>query len=97
MSKTSITQKSESTSQTDWRRVDAQRDEEIDLSEHPEWTPEQFARAIVRKGLEPVPPKQQVTLRIDADVLAWFKSRGKGYQSLINALLREYMKAHGER
>jgi uncharacterized protein (DUF4415 family) len=77
--------------------VDAQRDEDIDLSEQPELTPERFARAVARKGLQPVPPKRQVTLRIDADVLAWFKSRGKGYQSLINALLREYMKAHAER
>lgn len=85
-------------SQTDWRRVDAQEDKDIDLSEHPELTAEQFARAVVRKGLKPVAlPKRQVTLRIDADVLAWFKRQGKGYQSRINALLREYMKAHQKR
>ncbi|MGH9340602.1 MAG: BrnA antitoxin family protein [Acidobacteriota bacterium] len=66
-------------SQTDWRRVDAQEDKDIDLSEHPELTPEQFARAVVRKGLKPVaPPKQQVSLRIDADVVAWFKSQVRG-------------------
>lgn len=94
MSKTS----SSKASQTDWRRVDAQKDRDIDLSDNPELTPEQFARAIVRKGLEPVgPAKRQVTLRIDADVLAWFKSRGKGYQSRINALLRAYMEAQSER
>ena len=85
------------TSQTDWDRVDAQEEKDIDLSEHPELTPEQFARAVVRKGLKPVPPpKRQVTLRIDADVLDWFKSQGKGYRSRINALLRDYMKAQQE-
>lgn len=85
-------------SQTDWRRVDAQEDKDIDLSEHPELTAEQFARAVVRKGLKPGGlPKRQVTLRIDADVLAWFKRQDKGYQSRINALLREYMKAHQKR
>lgn len=45
-----------------------------------------------------VPPenKQQVTLRLDADVLSFFKDTGKRYQSRINAALREYMKAHGK-
>lgn len=57
-------------------------------------TPEMFARAVVRKGLKPVEPKKQVTLRLDADVLDWFKAQGRGYQTRINALLREYMKAH---
>jgi uncharacterized protein (DUF4415 family) len=38
--------------------------------------------------------KQQVTLRLDADVLNFFKTTGKRYQSRINAALREYMKAH---
>jgi uncharacterized protein (DUF4415 family) len=38
--------------------------------------------------------KQQVTLRVDADVLEFFKKTGKRYQSRINAVLREYMKAH---
>jgi len=69
-------------------------DEDIDTSDIPEPTPEQFARATVRKGLKPLPHKQQVTLRIDADVLQWFKNRGRGYQSRINALLRAYMEAH---
>ncbi len=53
-----------------------------------------FAWAVVRKGLKPVPPKRQVTLRLDADVLEWFKSLDTGYQTRINALLRAYMEAH---
>jgi uncharacterized protein (DUF4415 family) len=73
------------------------RDEDIDLSDSPEWTPEQFARAVVRDGLAKAPPKEQITLRIDADVLSWFRSRGPGYQTQINTLLRAYMQEHGRR
>ena len=80
--------------QTDWERVDTLRDEDIDTSEHPEMTPEMFAKAVARKGLKPIPRKQQVTLRLDTDVLQWIKDQGKGYQSRINALLRAYMEAH---
>ncbi len=78
-------------SRTDWRRVDAQSDEKIDFSDTPELTPEMFARAVVRRGLKPVARKKQLTIRIDSDVLAWYRSQGAGYQSLINALLRAYM------
>jgi uncharacterized protein (DUF4415 family) len=42
-----------------------------------------------------VPPgKKQLTIRLDADVLAWLKAQGKGYQSRINAILRMYYEAH---
>jgi uncharacterized protein (DUF4415 family) len=81
-------------SQTDWQRLDAMSDEEIDLSDCPEVTPEQFAKAVVRRGLPAAKSKEQVTLRIDSDVLEWFKSRGRGYQTQINTLLRAYMEAH---
>jgi len=79
---------------TDWERLDSMTDEDIDVSDIPEITPEMFARAIVRRGLRPEPTKEQVTLRIDSDVLAWFRSQGRGYQTRINALLRAYMEAH---
>lgn len=81
-------------SQTDWERLDALKDEDIDLSDTPEITPEMFAKAIVRRGLKPVPLKAQITLRLDSDVLEWFKMQGRGYQTRINALLRAYMEAH---
>ena len=81
-------------SQTDWQRLDAMTDSDIDLSDCPEITPDMFASAIVRRGLPGVKNKAQVTLRIDSDVLEWFKSRGRGYQTQINALLRAYMEAH---
>ena len=60
----------------------------------PEWTPAMFARAVVRKGLKPVPRKALLSLRIDSDVIDWFRSQGAGYQSRMNALLRAYMEAN---
>jgi uncharacterized protein (DUF4415 family) len=81
-------------SQTDWDRVDRMKDDEIDLSDIPEIPPEAFARAVVRKGLQPVARKAQITLRVDADVLDWFRDKGAGYQSRINAVLRAYKQAH---
>ena len=68
-------------------------DGEIDLSESAEITPEMFARAIVRKGLKPLSRKAQLTLRLDEEVVAWFKSQGKGYQTQMNAVLRAYKEA----
>lgn len=82
---------------TDWKRLDRLRDEEIDLSEIPELTPEMFARAVVRRGLKAPPRKRQLTLRIDEDVLEWFRAQGRGYQTQINALLRAYAEAHRSR
>lgn len=71
-------------------------DDDIDRSDVPEVEPRAFARALVRKGLRPVPPKEQVTLRVDAEVLAWFRGQGKGYQSRMNAVLKAYKEAHQE-
>jgi uncharacterized protein (DUF4415 family) len=81
-------------SRTDWKRVDVLKDEDIDLSDIQEVSPEMFARAIVRRGLKPVSRKTQLTLRLDRDVLDWFRRQGQGYQTKINALLRAYMEAH---
>ena len=60
---------------------------DIDLSDIPERT--DWSGAVVGKFYRPV--KQQVTLRLDADVLAWFKSRGGKYQTEINRALREHV------
>ena len=81
-------------SQTDWQRLETMKDEDLDFSDCPEVTPEMFARAVVRKGLKPVTRKTQLTLRIDGDVLDWFRQQGRGYQTQINSLLRAYMEAH---
>ena len=81
-------------SATDWKRVDAMRDKDIDKTDLPEVSPEMFARGLVRRGLKPAARKQQLTIRVDGDVLDWYKRQGQGYQTKINSLLRAYMDAH---
>lgn len=73
------------------------KDEDIDFSDLPEATPEMFARGMVRRGLKPVIRKKQLTIRMDSDVIDWFKRQGQGYQTKINALLRAYMEEHFKR
>lgn len=65
-------------------------DSEIDLSEIPEWTAKDFASAVPFRSLWK-PRKEQITARIDADILLWLKSHGKGYQTFMNNLLRKEM------
>jgi uncharacterized protein (DUF4415 family) len=68
-------------------------DEQIDTTDIPEvrdWSG-------ARRGLFFRPIKQQITLRLDADLIAWFKARagsGPGYQTRINRALREYAEQH---
>lgn len=63
----------------------------IDYSE----IPSQKGMSWTRPGaLIPVENKQQITLRLDYDVLTYFKKTGRRYQSRINAVLREYITAH---
>ncbi len=82
-------------SKTDIKRLKSMKETDIVIdNDAPSWTPEMFARAIVRKGLKPLPRKSLLSLRIDSDVLEWFRAKGRGYQSLMNALLRAYMEAH---
>ena len=78
-------------SKTDWKRLDAMKDEDIDFSDIPEVTPEMFARAVLRRNFKPIPRKTQLTLRVDSDVVDWYKKQGRGYQTRINSLLRAYM------
>ncbi len=73
------------------RALAARPDSEIDTSDIPELTPEQWKNAVRGKFYRPV--KRQITARVDADVLEWLKAQGKGYQSRINAILRREMLA----
>lgn len=78
-------------SQTDWNRLRSLTDREIALTpEHPEAAERHIVRGIVRRGLRPMPVKTAISLRIDADILAWLKAQGRGYQTRINAILRAY-------
>lgn len=71
-------------------RLREMKDEDIDFSDCPEMDEEflKSARIIMPEK------KETVTMRLDKEVLEWFRSQGKGYQTRINALLRTYMKAH---
>lgn len=76
-------------SRTDWEMLKTMPEAEIDRSDIPELEKDFFREAKVRlpKG------KQSVSLRLDRDVLDWFKRQGKGYQTRINAVLRAYIRA----
>jgi len=65
-------------------------DSEIDTSDIKEWTEEDFAQARPFHQIFK-PRKEQITTRIDSDILMWLKSHGKGYQTLLNDLLRKEM------
>ena len=81
-------------SKTDWKRIRAMKDKDIQFTrEHPELDMRHLVRGIVRRGLKPVPPKASIALRVDADVLEWFKAQGPGYQTRINAVLRAFRDA----
>ena len=68
----------------------AQRpDSEIDFSDIPATTDEEWRGAVRGKFYRPI--KQQLTVRIDADVIDWLKNQGAGYQSRLNAILRAAM------
>ncbi|MEH2246083.1 BrnA antitoxin family protein [Nostoc sp.] len=83
-------------SQTDWERIDAMQDKDIDLSDIPEVTEEQMKQAVLRVGRKPVERGQQrVDILLDAFIVEYFKSKAgeQGYQVLINQALAEYILA----
>jgi uncharacterized protein (DUF4415 family) len=77
-------------SRTNWKKLAAKPDAEIDTSDVPELDEDFFRHAEVRMPKA----KQMVSLRLDSDVLDWFKRQGKGYQTRVNAVLRAYIEAH---
>lgn len=84
---------------TDWKRLERLRDADIrraaksDPDAAPVASPAWLHRA---KLLEPQ-PKLPVSMRLDEDILKWFRARGRGYQTRINAVLRAYIEAHRSR
>ena len=76
-------------SKTNVKRLKDMVDDNINLEDIPELDDDFFNEAQLQ-----LPTKQSVTIRMDSDVLVWFKSQGKGYQTRINQLLRRYMENH---
>jgi uncharacterized protein (DUF4415 family) len=65
------------------------RDSDIDYSDIPP-----LDKSFLKKATVPWPPvKRQLTIRIDADILAWLRAQGKGYQTRINRILRVLMES----
>jgi uncharacterized protein (DUF4415 family) len=73
-----------------WKELQEMGDEQIDYSDIPPQTGGGWRRV---SELVPAENKQQITLRLDADVIAFFRSTGRRYQSRINAALREYVQS----
>ena len=74
---------------SDLERTDRIKDAEIDYSEIPA-----LDKSFLKKATAAWPPaKKQLTIRLDADVLAWLKAHGKGYQTRINRILRVVMES----
>ncbi|MDE0207200.1 MAG: BrnA antitoxin family protein [Candidatus Tectomicrobia bacterium] len=79
--------------QTDWERL--RREQEAGLE--PEVDPEEDEFDWSQARVVMPPSKQAISVRIDRDVLEFFRSQGRGYQTRINAVLRSYMEAKRER
>lgn len=83
---------------TDWDRVDAMTDEgiEANIDEEEEGS---FDLSQAFRGLPPGvgQAKKQVTVRLDQDIIDWFKGQGKGYQTRMNAVLRQFMEHEKKR
>ncbi|SRR5712691_7766002 len=99
ITRVSLKQARKMKSRTDWARVAALTDEDIEraVAEDPDaapfWTEEDWknARVVWPQGKAPV------TLRLDKDIIAWFKGQGRGYQTRINAVLRAFVEAQKPR
>ncbi|EQD57036.1 hypothetical protein B1A_03605 [mine drainage metagenome] len=80
-------------SKTDWTRLKSKTADVSVNAEHPEANIRHIMRGVVRRGLKPQPPKASISLRVEQDVLEWFKAQGPGYQTRINAVLRAFRDA----
>jgi len=74
---------------TDFNALETMKDRDIDFSDIPPLDNAFFADAALRLPRR----KKSLSIRLDPDVLEWFKHQGKGYQTRINAVLRMYMEA----
>jgi uncharacterized protein (DUF4415 family) len=78
-------------SRTDWERLKSGKG--TASAGHPEADVKHIVRGVVRRGLQALPAKTLISLRVDEDVLEWFKAQGPGYQTRINSVLRAFRDA----
>jgi uncharacterized protein (DUF4415 family) len=81
------------TSKTDWARIKSMKDKDVDFSDIPELDDDFFEEA----GLWSSGKKKQITIRLDPDIVDFYKKEGPGYQSRINKVLRRYMEVYHRR
>jgi len=89
---TIVSRDSPSRGKTDWAALDALTDEQIEesIKNDPDW--EEFKDLDWSKAVLVIPPrKKAISIRVDEDVLDYFKKEGAGYQRRMNAVLRSYM------
>ena len=79
---------------TDWARVDALTEDEVDAAVDRDEEGE-FDWSTTQVGIPG--PKQQLTVRFDLDVIEWFKTQGAGYQTRMNAVLRSFVEAQKQK
>jgi uncharacterized protein (DUF4415 family) len=90
---TRTTSKARSRGTTDFKRVRAMRDADIDFSDIP-----RLGKSFWKNARLVMPePKDRLTIRVDRDVVKWLKKNGPGYQTRINAILRSFMEAQAGR
>jgi uncharacterized protein (DUF4415 family) len=92
---TIVSRDSPSRGKTDWAAFDALTDEEIEASiaNDPDWSDDwHWSDAVLV-----IPPKKKaISIRVDEDVLSYFKKQGAGYQRRMNAVLRSFMQQKGK-
>ena len=90
-----VVKKPESTSKqskTNWAKLHA-NEPGHGVADHPQADVRHIMRGVVRRGSKIQPPKAAISLRVEQDVLEWFKAQGPGYQTRMNAVLRAYRDA----
>ena len=76
---------------TDWARVRAMKDADIPFTaDAPRTSAEDWVDAVPHRGLPLPARKEQIALRVDADVLAWYRAQGPGWQTRMNAVLKAF-------
>ena len=90
-----VTSGSSAKGKTNWARLAAMPDRDIKFTKDaPRTSPTDWAIAVAHRGL-PIPSrKAQIALRVDEDVLTWFREQGAGYQTRMNAVLKAFRDAH---
>jgi len=80
---------------TNWAKLNAMTDRDIKFTKDaPRTSPADWANAVAHRGLPLPSRKTQIALRVDEDVLTWFREQGAGYQTRMNAVLKAFRDAH---